>query len=281
MWGDCCLEALRMSLRLFATVVLVSLAPLPCRAANPVPPAAHQAMYELTLDKSTSEDLSGARGTMAYDVADACDGWATRQRLDLTLTNRDGQDVHMISDYTTWESKDGLSMRFRMKQSTDAAVTDQAEGEAHLDSVGGPGTIHYTVPEERDMAMPAGTLFPMGHTEAILNGASEGKKFMSLPIFDGTGTKGTQDSSVVVLGWGPPGPAPFPALEGLASGRVHIAFFDRGVSDAAATKPAGSPDYEVSMTYWANGVADGLHMHFTDFLMNGRLREFALLASHC
>lgn len=274
-----------MSLRLFATAVLVSLAPLPCWAANPVPMAAHQALYELTLDKATSDDLAGAQGTMAYDVADACDGWATRQRLDLTLTNRDGQDIHMVSDYTTWESKDGLSMRFRMKQLTDGAVTDQAEGEAKLDGVGGAGTIHYTVPEERDMAMPKGTLFPMKHTEAILNGASEGKKFMSLPIFDGTGTKGTQDSSVVVLGWGPPvagaGGAPYPALEGLASGRVHIAFFDRTAADAAATKPAGSPDYEVSMTYWANGVADGLHMQFADFLMNGRLREFALQAPHC
>ena len=270
-----------MSLRLIATAVLASLAALPAQAANPVPPAAHQAVYELTLDKATSEDVAAARGTMAYDVADACDGWATRQRLDLTITNRDGQDIHMVSDYTTWESKDGLSMRFRMKQQTDTAVTDQAEGEAQLERMGGPGTIHYTVPEERDMAMPAGTLFPMAHTEAILNGAVDGKKFLSLPIFDGTGTKGTQDSSVVVLGWGPPGPAPYPALEGLARGRVHIAFFDRGQPDAAATKPAGSPDYEVSMTYWANGVADGLRMNFADFVMNGRLREFALQAPHC
>lgn len=276
-----------MSLRLFVTAVLapaVLVAPLPCRAANPVPMAAHQAVYELTLDKATSEDVAGVRGTMAYDVADACDGWATRQRLDLTISNRDGQDIHLVSDYTTWESKDGLSMRFRMKQATDTAVTDQAEGEATLERVGGPGTIHYTVPEERDMAMPAGTLFPMSHTEAILNGASEGKKFLSLPIFDGTGTKGTQDSSVVVLGWAPAGAAgaaPYPALEGLAKGRVHIAFFDRGAPDAAAKKPAGSPDYEVSMTYWANGVADGLYMHFSDFLMNGRLREFSVPAPHC
>lgn len=277
-----------MYLRPFLTLVVALAAVLPCallcpaaRAANPVPMAAHTAVYELTLDKAMSEDVAAVRGTMAYDVADACDGWATRQRLELTISNRDGQDIHLVSDYTTWESKDGLSMRFRMKQATDTAVTDQAEGEARLERTGGPGTIHYTVPEERDMAMPAGTLFPMSHTEAILNGASEGKKFLSLPLFDGTGTKGAQDSSIVVLGWDAGGAAPYPALEGLAKGRVHIAFFDRGLPDAGATKPAGSPDYEVSMTYWANGVADGLHMHFTDFLMNGRLREFALQVPHC
>lgn len=279
-----------MSLRFHATAVLatglaaVLTAGVPAQAANPVPMAAHRALYELTLDSARSEDVAAARGTMAYDVADACDGWATRQRLDLTVTNRDGQDIHMVSDYTTWESKDGLSMRFRMKQTTDDAVSDQAEGDAHLDSRGGAGTIHYTVPEEKDLAMPRGTLFPMTHTEAILDGASEGKKFLSLPLFDGTGSKGAQDTSVVVLGWSPPGAAPYPALEGLPSGRVHIAFFDRavpGAAEAGGSKPAGSPDYEVSMKYWANGVADGLHMNFSDFVMNGRLKEFALQAPHC
>ena len=270
-----------MSLRLIATAVLASLATLPAYAANPVPPAAHRALYDLTLDKAVSEDVAAAHGSMAYDVADACDGWATRQRLDMTITNRDGQDIHMVSDYTTWESKDGLAMRFRMKQTTDDAVTDQAQGEAHLDSRGGPGMIHYTVPEERDMPLPRGTLFPMTHTDAILDGATDGKKFLSLPLFDGTGTKGAQDSSVVILSWNGPGPAPYPELSSLPSGRFHIAFFDRGPPDAGADKPAGSPDYEVSMKYWANGVADDLHMNFNDFIMNGKLKEFALLVPHC
>ena len=278
-----------MFLRSYATAILASaLAPLialPAQAANPVPMAAHRAMYELTLEKAISEDVASARGSMAYDVADACDGWATRQRLDLLVTNRDGQDIHMVSDYTTWESKDGLSMRFRMKQTTDDAVSDQAEGEAHLQSRGGTGTIHYTLPEEKDLAMPRGTLFPMTHTEAILDGASEGKRFLSLPLFDGTGSKGAQDTSVVIMGWNPPGAAPYPALASLPSGRVHIAFFDRAAPGAApeagATKPAGSPDYEVSMTYWANGVADGLRMNFSDFVMSGKLKEFALQAPHC
>ena len=147
---------------------------------------------------------------MAYEVTDACDGWATRQRLSMTLTNRDGQDVELISDYATWESKDGLSMRFRMRQTTDTAVTEQAEGEAKLDSVGGPGTIHYTVPEDKHMPMPAGTVFPMAHTEAIIAAAEAGKRFLALPIFDGTGDRGAQDSSIAIANWGPSGTAPYP-----------------------------------------------------------------------
>ena len=42
---------------------------------------------------------------MGYEVIDACDGWAVRQRLSMTLTNSEGQDIQMVSDYATWESR--------------------------------------------------------------------------------------------------------------------------------------------------------------------------------
>ena len=274
-----------MSLRLTAAFLLASLAtpalaPV-ALAADQVPMAAHRAFYDLKLERSRGT-LSGARGGMAYELTDACDGWATRQRLQLVITNRDGQDIETISDYATWESKDGLTMRFRMKQTTETAVGEQAEGEARLERIGGPGTIHYTMPEDKEVAIPAGTVFPMAHTEAILAAAEAGKKFITLPVFDGTGTKGAQDSSIAIIDWLPPAPAAYPELAKLSSGRVRIAFFDRGAPDPANDKPAGSPDYEVGMKYWANGVANDLHMDFTDFVMEGKLRELKLEgAPHC
>ena len=262
-------------------LALATLLAAPAQAADRVPPAAHRALYVLNLESAKGAETSAARGTMAYDVTDACDGWATRQRLALTVTNRDGQDIETVSDYITWESKDGLSMRFRMKQTTDTAVTEQVEGDAKLDSPGGPGTIHYTLPTETEMKMPAGTLFPMAHTEALLAAAQDGKKFVALPIFDGTGAKGTQDSSVSIISTAPPGPpAPDPILAALASARVRIAFFDRPLPGDKG-KPDGTPDYEVSLKYWANGVADDLHMDFSDFVMKGVLKDFAFQPPHC
>ena len=131
------------------------------------------------------------------------------------------------------------------------------------------------------MKLPRGTVFPMMHTDALLAAAEDGKKFISLPLFDGTGDKGAQDSSVLVLGWNPAGgPAPYPALQNMANGKVRIAFFDRAQA-GDQSKPDGSPDYQVAMTYWANGVADDLHMDFSDFVMHGALKEFALQPSHC
>lgn len=264
----------------FLLAMLASVAAVPAFAAGQVPMAAHRALYRLTLESVRGGDVSAATGTMAYEVSDACDGWATRQRLAMTLTSRDGQDIELISDYATWESKDGLSMRFRMRQTTDTAVTEQVEGTAKLDGPGGPGTIHYRVPEDKEVALPPGTLFPMAHTEAIIAAAEAGKRFLALPIFDGTGSRGAQDSSIAIAGWGAGGNAPFPALANMKSGRVRIAFFDREPRPES-DKPAGSPDYEVGMRYYANGVADNLQMDFSDFVMQGRLSEFAETPARC
>ena len=275
-----------MRLRPLAPALALCLVALPALAADRTPPAAHRALYELKLETVRGGDVSAATGTMAFEVEDACEAWASRQRLTLNITNRDGQDIEMVSDYATLESKDGLTMRFRMRQTTETAVTDQVEGEASFPAPGEAGSIHYTVPEEKTVEMPKGTVFPMAHTEMILAAAAAGRKFVSIPIFDGTGKTGTQDSAIAIIAWQPPGSAQpgtdtaKPALDPLPSGRVRIAFYDRTPSQSK-DKVAGSPDYEVGMRYWANGVADDLHMDFSDFVMQGRLKEFSLLKPHC
>jgi hypothetical protein len=243
--------------------------------SSTIPPlAAHHALYGLTLASSRGGDVVAARGTMGYEVTDACDGWAVRQRLQMTITNSDGQDIQMTSDYATWESKDGQKFRFHMKQMTETAVTSQTDGEASLQRPGGPGEARYTSPNANKQPLPAGTLFPMIHTSALLAAAREGKKFVSLPLFDGTDEKGVEDSSVVVLDWKPPFPTAYPALSSLASTRVRLAFFDR---QAGAT----TPSYEVGMRYWENGVADDMQMDFGDFVMNAKMNEFALQPRKC
>ena len=236
--------------------------------------AAHRAVYRLTLDGTPTGDIVAATGTMGYEVQDACNAWATRQRLDMTLTNNDGQDVKMISDYATWESKDGLRIRFHMRQTTDGAVTQQLEGDASLGRIGGPGKVHYTQPKDETKDLPAGTLFPMTHTAAIVAGAEAGKRFLAIPLFDGTGPDGAQDSFVVVTSWSKPQANEFPLLAALPSGRVHIAFFDRG--DATMV-----PDYQVAMRYWQNGIADDLRMDFGDFAMHGKLASLTVPPGHC
>jgi hypothetical protein len=259
-------------MRLLAALILLFAAPT-LALAEPVQLAAHRATYTLSLDDARGGDVTGVTGTMAYEVTDACDGWAVRQRLQMNLSNRDGQDVQMVSDYLTWESKDGTKLRFHMKQTTDSAVTEQVEGDATLNGANG-GEVHYTTPADKTMALPPGTLFPMAHTAAIIAAAESGKKFVAVPLFDGTGADGAQNTSIFVSSWNGPLAAPFAPLAELPSGRVRVAFFSRGDN-------AQSPDYEVGMRYWSNGVADNLNMDFQDFVVTGKLATFSMPAPHC
>ena len=76
----------------------------------------------------------------------------------------------------------------------------------------------------------------MAHTEALLAGArAAGKKFIALPLFDGTSEDGAEDTSIIVLDTKPPEPAPYPELSALASARVHLAFFERAPSNMRRT----------------------------------------------
>src|ERR1700712_4038719 len=104
---------------------------------------AHRALYTLTLASAKSGDVVAAHGTIGYEVTDACDGWAVRQRLRMTISNSDGQDIEMASDYATWEAKDGLKFRYHVRQMTDTAVTSQTDGEATLQKTGGPREAGY------------------------------------------------------------------------------------------------------------------------------------------
>lgn len=259
-------------MRLSALALCVAVAATPL-AAETAELAGHRAGYKLSLETARG-NVIGAQGVMTYEVIDACDAWAVHQRLALTITGRDGNDVNLASEYTTWESKDGRQLRFRMRQTTEDAVAVDIIGTAELEKPGGKGMATYTQPLDTTQELPVGTLFPMAHTGAILEAARSGKRFIALPLFDGTSADGAQDSTVAITGWKPPAAAARPALAQLPSTRVRIAFFAReGMNQ--------QPEYEVGMRYWENGVADELSMDFGDYVLSGKLSELTVSKPAC
>ncbi len=261
-------------MRLLVALAALLLFARPALAAPPgVPLAAHKALYAMTLDHVRG-DVVAAHGTMGYEVLDACDGWAVRQRLDMRITNAEGQTVEMISDYATWESKDGRRLRFHMKQTTDEAVTSQTDGDASMEPGGGPGVARYTRPRRASIPLPRGTLFPMAHTAAILQAARERRRFLNLPLFDGTSETGAEYSAIVITQWDRPQPTRWPILSKLPSARVHVAFYDWDSKDMI-------PDYQVGMRYWENGVGDDMTMDFGDFVMRAKMTQFAPQPRRC
>ena len=252
-------------MRLVPLLIACSLA-VPAGAATI---AAHHAVYDLTLQSSTDQGVLAATGTMTYAIADACTGWTTSQHLEIHMTDRDRGDVTTVTDYGTFESKDGTHLTFHTRQSSDGTVTDAFDGTAVLDRSGGHGHADYTAPEVRRIALPPGTLLPIAHTLAILAAGHAQKHFFAAPLFDGTVDDGAEDTFVTIEGWGPPRRERWSALSALPSGRVHVAFFQR-------TAAAEEPDYEIGMRYFDNGVADDLAMNFGDFVMVGKLVQLEL-----
>lgn len=260
----------------FFVVVGFLLSPVLARSQTPAPTpdlAAHRAIYQLTL-ASARGDIVAAGGSMAYEMIDACDGWTVRQRLRITITDRENRNIEMGTDYATLESKDGLTMRFNMRQTAETAVTSETEGTASLLSTGAAGEAKYKVPGEATKPLPPGTMFPTMHTVAILEAARAGKKFLAIPLFDGTVATGSQDTSVAIFSWDPPKEHRFPVLAVLPSTRVRIAFFDK----ASAT---ATPDYELGMRYWENGIADDMTMDFGDFVLRATMIELSVLPKNC
>lgn len=239
---------------------------------------AHRAAYRLTLDKARpNSEILQAEGAMLFEVVDACDGWATRQRLTLNVTDKAGEVVETASDYSTYESKDGKHLRFTLTQSAQGAVTQRIAGNATLDGDRG-GTVDYEEPSRQQVALPPGTLLPMMHTIQTLRLARAGtQKLLVTPLFDGTSDDGAQDSTSILSSWTAPQAQPrFPLLAGQSSARMRIAFFGK---DAAAG--ASAPDYEVGLRYFANGVADEMKMDFGEFAVDGKMEELQPLPSRC
>ncbi|HEX3983116.1 MAG TPA: DUF1849 family protein [Acidisoma sp.] len=234
--------------------------------------AAHRAFYRLTLDSTENSGVTDADGAMEYEVIDGCQGWATQQRLDMTVLDREGGDTHTVSDYSTWESKDGRQFRFRITQSTNDSRVIQA-GYAEV-VPGRPGFAVYTQPTARRVVLPTGTVFPMAQTEAVLSAARAGKQFLALPVFDGTATDAVENTFTVITAHGELVKTRFAPLAQLPSLYVHMGYFGTDTTEML-------PDTLLAMRYWENGVADDLSMDFGNFTMAGKLAQFQLLPDHC
>lgn len=239
--------------------------------------AAHRAAYRLDIGEARGSGISAVRGAMVFDVADACEGWATRQRMTMTITDRDGQDIETVSDYATYEAKDNSSLRFSLTQTTQGAVSQRIAGEAEL-KPDGAGVIRFSEPAGQELQLPAGTLLPMRHTVLAVEAARAGRRLLTAPLFDGTSDDGAQDTTTVISTWAAASGTPrFPLLADQASGRMRIAFFERG----AATGGASQPEYEVGLRYFENGIADEIVMDFGEFSVGGQILELSPLPGGC
>jgi len=242
--------------------------------AMPAELASHRATYRMGLSASRSgSGMSNASGSWTYKFVDACDGWVTEFRLVINYGYSEGGQVETTTDFLGWESKDGLSYRFRVRQARDGQVTEEVEGTAKLNGVGQGGVARYSRPEVHTIKLPKGTLFPTAHTIHLLDTANRGGRMLLRPLFDGQGDEGPFDTSARIGRATTQDSTLDSPLLNSPVWPMRMAFFPQGSSDPL-------PEFEMSLTYHPNGVAEDIEQIFKTFSLRGRLESIELIPAH-
>lgn len=233
----------------------------------------HRAIYTLSIGAGSA--MSGGAGQMRYEIKDVCDGWAVDLKVDLTLASEDGAFHRLGWNQVTWEAKDGSRYRYFMRELADNEETARRRGEARRDGPAAAPRVTADLPQRNEFDLPAGVLFPMQHTEAMIAASAAGENYVLADMFDGS----VGDHAIEVgaglgpssTGWKNPGKAS-EALKDAPSFPVALAFF---ISEA----PEGLPDTEQRQRLYTNGVIGHLLFTVGDIQVQARLDEFTALTS--
>jgi hypothetical protein len=231
----------------------------------------HRAIYDLSLGSlKNGSNISSVSGRMLFEWQDVCDGWAIQQHLKLHFVYAQGDESDVSSTELTWESKDGKQYSFNMRHDGNGSKTDRFIGKATQNDKG----VHvvYTTPENKELDLPPGTVFPSSHTEMIIQNALAGEKIFSRRVFDGSDQDGADDVSVFINNADtesedkPRTNINQNMLMNDQSWPVRLAFY-KIASDAS------EPDYEMNLDLLSNGIARRMMIDYGDFSVTGTLSD--------
>ncbi len=231
----------------------------------------YRATYDMKLAVARANSgIVEVNGNMVLETVDSCDGWEIKQRIKLTFLRNDGEEFETDSSFTSYESKDGLELRFSVRNAQNDEVDEELRGRADLEGLGGKGRASFTLPEARSFDLPAGTLFPTTHLMLIIKHAREGDKSVSYKVFDGARLDGAFQVNAVI--GKPPRPTPgAPPMHGdlgllrnQQAWGVRFAFFANGDQGA-------QPEYELALDLLANGIARSMLLDYGDFAVDAHL----------
>src|SRR6202043_3310391 len=235
--------------------------------------APHRALYTMILASSrTDSGVIDARGTMQYEWGESCDGWTIEQRYRLRIRYGETPDADIVSNFVTWESKDGLRYRFNQKETRNGSENDEIRGQAKLDGPDKGGTVEFEKPQPKSLKLPPGVLFPSSHTIFLIDKAKAGENFISRQLFDGATVENAVLVSAVIGAKVEPDEesAKKSPLLNRPGWRVRLAFFP-------ADQKAEKPDYELGMLLLDNGVSRDMVIDYGDYSIRAKLDDIEAL----
>lgn len=273
-WGRACHG--RHAVGLVIGLAACCLLPLPTEAGPRLEQAEgfqpHKALYQMQMTAIRSQqDVASVSGEMFFEWADACEAWTTSQKFQLDYSYPEGDTQHYVTDYTSWEAKDGGSFSFTSKNMSDGELVRVYRGSAERRQ-DGAGEADYSRPKTASMPIPKGFLFPSEHTFKLLAAARAGKKLFTAVMFDGSDDEGpVLVNAVIGKKIDAPSAKDQPNTLLRQSGwPVRMAFFNLDDDGSRA-------DYEMSMTLLDNGIVQSMEIDYDDFSLAGKLETLESL----
>lgn len=215
----------------------------------------HRAFYSASIASAKAgTGISRVDGGYAVELERSCDGWIVGQQLTAKIVIADGRALAMDARFTAWESLDGRAYRFSVREQL-GQQEKRFKGEASMGARA--GVAHFSVPAAAEIALPAGTLFPVGHMATLIDHAILGETSLSVPVFDGSDGQAPRRVTAFIARQKPPG-AGATGLAARPRWPVRLAYF-------AMDANAAMPEFEVESDMLDNGVAGRLLMDFGDF----------------
>jgi len=238
--------------------ILISTVFTGAQAATQLAP--HRAVYSVSLSPiSTGGPVIDVDGVMSMSLEKTCDGWIFTQDMKTVITVEDGNTLNQSALFTSWESLDGRRYRFASRVRTGGGQL-VLRGDARM-SVDGSGTAIYREPEETEISLPKGTLFPVSHTIWLIDEAKAGTRSAPHIVFTGSEDLEAELVNAFIgdfVAAQDHGAAKSGALANEGGWPLTMAFYPM-------ESQTGVPSFEMRALQLENGVSPELHMNFGDF----------------
>lgn len=269
------MRSLMMAAGLSFAMVTVAMADV---AKPPVHLIPHRAVYDLSLLRSEgSKGVETARGRIAMEFGgDACDGYTLKYRQVTVLDSGEAGSRTLDTQTATYESGDGLSMRFKSTSTAQGLVRDGVDGDAQL-RPDGSLNVRFKQPRHDTFAAMGQPIFPTDHMKRLIETARKGEHTYSARVYDGSDDgKKVYETLSVIGGKIEPGAgqnveelARQEALSTVPRWPMTISYFEEGKGDR-------EPAYTISFELYENGIARALKINYGEFALKGDLKSLEI-----
>lgn len=281
-------EHLRRTVRTSIVFALALAGPaLPAHAGVTFVP--HRAIYDISLMRSTSgSGVSEMTGRMVYELTGSqCEGFTQNMRFVTRSSSQEGSETTNDLRTSSWEEADGKRLRFSSTQYQNDAIVEASQGDAAREkgTQGEQTRVDLARPAKKRVTLPKDIYFPMQHAAALIEAARAGKTLVTANIYDGSEKGERYYVTTAVIGKKLERATipdvishKIPAdLAGVAAWPMSISYFETGKE-----KEDAPPAYELSFSYFENGITNDLTIDYGQFAIRGELTQLDLLpASKC